>query len=154
MAKRNATLKLMPSSHVTSLPNAVIGSVLGYDPNLGVFVEFPGNRGGPVLARLFADINVDALRLAAESGGQVALLFEQGDPTLPLIIGLLQKPGEREARVDGRRIVLTGEEEIELRCGEASISLSKNGKLVIRGAYVETRAKGTNRIKGGSVQIN
>jgi hypothetical protein len=50
--------------------------------------------------------------------------------------------------------VLTGEEEVELRCGEASISLKKNGKLVIRGAYVETRAKGTNRIKGGTVQIN
>jgi hypothetical protein len=62
-------------------------------------------------------------------------------------------PG-REARIDGKRVVLTGEEEIELRCGDASISLKKNGKLVIRGAYVETHARGTNRIKGGSVQIN
>lgn len=58
------------------------------------------------------------------------------------------------ARIDGKRVVITGEEEVELRCGEASITLSKSGKLVIRGASVETRARGTNRIKGGSVQIN
>ncbi|MFY0539345.1 hypothetical protein [Nannocystis pusilla] len=37
---------------------------------------------------------------------------------------------------------MTGEEELELRCGEASISLKKDGKLVIRGAYVETHARG------------
>ena len=34
------------------------------------------------------------------------------------------------------------------------MTLRANGKVVIRGAYVETRARGTNRIKGGSVQIN
>jgi len=60
----------------------------------------------------------------------------------------------QSATIDGKRIVLTGEEEVELRCSEASISLKKNGKLVIRGATVETRARGTNRIKGGSVRIN
>lgn len=32
--------------------------------------------------------------------------------------------------------------------------LRRNGRVVIRGAYVETRSRGVNRIKGGSVQIN
>jgi hypothetical protein len=50
--------------------------------------------------------------------------------------------------------VLEGKEEVELRCGEATITLRANGKVLIRGAYVETRSSGTNRIKGGSVQIN
>ena len=82
-------------------------------------------------------------------------MFERGDPALPLITGLVQSvTAAAEARVDGKRVVITGDEEVELRCGEASITLSRSGKLVIRGAYVETRAKGTNRIKGGSVQIN
>ena len=36
----------------------------------------------------------------------------------------------------------------------ASITLRRNGRLVVRGAYVETRAEGVNRIKGGSVKIN
>jgi hypothetical protein len=59
-----------------------------------------------------------------------------------------------EARIDGRRVELEGKEEIVLRCGEASITLRSNGRVSIRGVQVETRARGLNRIKGGSVAIN
>jgi hypothetical protein len=59
-----------------------------------------------------------------------------------------------DARVDGKRIVIDGKDEIVLRCGHASITLRRNGRVVIRGTYVESRSKGTNRIKGGSVLIN
>ena len=62
--------------------------------------------------------------------------------------------GHLEALVDGRRVVVEAEDEIVLRCGEASITLRRNGRVVVRGTYVETRSKGVNRIKGGSVQIN
>lgn len=59
-----------------------------------------------------------------------------------------------EAVVDGRRVVFEAQDEIVLRCGEASITLRRNGRIVVRGAYVETRARGVVRIKGGSVQVN
>jgi len=59
-----------------------------------------------------------------------------------------------EARLDGKRVVLEATEEIVLRCGDASIILRRDGKLVVKGAYVETRATGINRIKGGAVKIN
>lgn len=59
-----------------------------------------------------------------------------------------------EATVDGRRVVIDGKDEIVLRCGKASITLRRNGKIVIRGTYVESWAAGTNRIKGGAVRIN
>jgi hypothetical protein len=118
-------------------------------------VDFPGNAAGPVPVRLLVELDARALTNAVATRQPAALMFEGGDPARPLIVGLVQAPGAAsEARVDGKRVVLTGTEEVELRCGEASISLKKDGKLVIRGAYVETRAKGTNRIKGGSVQIN
>ena len=45
-------------------------------------------------------------------------------------------------------------DEIVLRCGESSITLRRNGQVIIRGTYVETRSAGVNRIKGGSVRIN
>ena len=57
--------------------------------------------------------------------------------------------GPREARVDGKRVEIEGADEIVLKCGEASIVLRRNGRVVIRGTYVETRARGTNRIRGG-----
>lgn len=59
-----------------------------------------------------------------------------------------------ELVVDGERKQIEGLKEIVLRCGKASITLSNNGRITIRGAYVETRASGTNRIKGGAVLIN
>jgi uncharacterized protein YlzI (FlbEa/FlbD family) len=59
-----------------------------------------------------------------------------------------------EARLDGKRVVLEAEHEIELRCGDASITLTRDGKIIVKGAYVETHSRGVNRIKGGAVKIN
>jgi hypothetical protein len=68
---------------------------------------------------------------------------EENDP-MPII----------EADVDGRRVRLTARDEIVLECGSASVTLRRNGRVVIRGTYVETHSEGTNRIKGGQVHIN
>jgi hypothetical protein len=55
---------------------------------------------------------------------------------------------------DGERLVFSAEKEIVLRCGNASITLTRAGKVLIRGAYLLARSSGVNRIQGGSVQIN
>jgi hypothetical protein len=52
------------------------------------------------------------------------------------------------------RIELVAEREIVLRCGDASLTLTRSGKILLRGTYVLSRASGVNKIKGGSVQIN
>ena len=54
----------------------------------------------------------------------------------------------------GRRVVVQANSELELRCGEAVILLSEDGSIQIRGAYITTHATASNRIRGGSVQIN
>ncbi len=59
-----------------------------------------------------------------------------------------------ETTADGERVTVTAEREIEFRCGKASITLTRAGKVIIRGAYLLSRSSGVNRIKGGSVQIN
>ncbi len=59
-----------------------------------------------------------------------------------------------KAIVDGKRVVVEGSEEIVLKCGEASITLTKAGKIMIRGKYILNRSTGVNRILGGSVQVN
>lgn len=63
-------------------------------------------------------------------------------------------PLEIEADVDGRRVRIVAQDEIVLECGNASITLRRNGRIVIKGTYVETCSEGTNRIKGGQVRIN
>lgn len=62
--------------------------------------------------------------------------------------------GTVRATVDGERLELRADREISLRCGKASITLTRAGKVLIRGAYLLARSSGVNRIKGGSVQIN
>lgn len=91
-------------------------------------------------------------------GAELVLLFEAGDPARPIVVGRLCGPGPAVARVellrDGERLVLEAEREIVLRCGKASITLTRAGKVLIRGAYVSSRSSGVNRIKGASVQLN
>ncbi len=59
-----------------------------------------------------------------------------------------------DAYIDGKRVVLEGQEQVVLQCGEASITLTKAGKILIRGKYILNRSTGVNRILGGSVQVN
>lgn len=153
-ARKPTAPKVVPlPAAAPSLPAALLGHVVACDAEQGLLVDYPGNSAGPLPARTLVALDQTTLQQAAAARTPAALVFEAGDPARPLLLGLAQAPA-REARVDGKRITLTGEEQVELRCGEASIILRRDGRLVIRGAYVETRAKGTNRIKGGSVQIN
>jgi uncharacterized protein (DUF2345 family) len=93
----------------------------------------------------------------------VLVLHEDGDWTRPIVIGVLQEPsGEQrpfaqpqvEVQVDKERMTLSAEREIVLRCGDASITLTRAGKVVIKGNYIVSRSTGYNRIKGAAVDIN
>ena len=57
-------------------------------------------------------------------------------------------------QVDGERIVFDANKENVLWCGSASITLTRAGKILLRGKYILSRSSSVNRIKGGSVQIN
>jgi hypothetical protein len=50
------------------------------------------------------------------------------------------------------RLVAT--ESLSLQCGAASIELRADGKVMVRGEDVLLRAKGTQRIRAGTVSIN
>lgn len=132
-------------------------------------VDYPGNPGGPVGARSTVPLEPEALLAAVARRQGAVLLLAEGEPR-PILIGLLQPetetplldavlgaPAERlveVAEVDGKRVVVEGRDEIVLRCGEASITLRRNGRVVIRGTQLETRASGLQRIQGGKIEIN
>jgi hypothetical protein len=88
---------------------------------------------------------------AEETDLKVAVLFAGGAGAAPLVIGRLIEAGIDEPAADPH---INGREQVTLRCGKASITLTAAGKVLIRGAYVSSRSTGVNRIKGGSVQIN
>lgn len=168
------------SSDSATAPAATAGAAVkvgclasGSKPG-AVVVDYDGNTAGPLSARSIVVLDEVTIRDALRSRQPVVLLFENGDPRLPIIVGLVPPdPGAvllgkllhapaaaplpvrpTEARVDGKRVVLEGDQEVVLRCGDASITLRRDGKIVLRGAYIETTATGLNRIRGGSVKIN
>lgn len=100
---------------------------------------------------------------AAHIGSQVVLMFERGDPSSPIVLAVVRgkegwptanPPAQVQVDVDGRRMIVSASEQLVLRCGEASITLTKAGKVLIEGSYLSSRSTGVNRIKGGSVQLN
>jgi hypothetical protein len=133
-----------------------LGHLVAWDQR-GALVDFEGNRQGPLLARVAGATPGAAVRAKA-SGQEVVLMIDRRRGRPPVLIGFLQPLGQEaadlDARVDGKRIELEGKDEIVLRCGEASVILRRNGRVLIQGVQVETRARGVNRIKGGSVSIN
>jgi len=144
---------------VNAFLGVVIGDLIAINHENGTpLVMFPGQLGpAAVAARSVIDLH------GASIGKQVALMFENADATRPIILGVLrecqrhplaQKSGQVEVDADGERLIITAAQELVLRCGRASITLSKAGKVVIRGSYVSTTSAGVNRIRGGSVQIN
>jgi len=138
------------------IDGVVIGVLLGIKEDGSPLVAFPGNPEETALTARPTTKLQDT-----DIGHEIALLFEGGDPRLPLVIGVVQHPRHKAetqvsftADFDGERILLSAQKEIVLKCGKASITLTRAGKILIRGTYLLSRSSGVNRVKGGSVQIN
>jgi hypothetical protein len=83
------------------------------------------------------------------------------DGATPIVTGIVRFEGaaaEDEAglviRNDEGEISLVATRAITLRCGPASVTLSPDGTVRIKGTNVATTASGQNRIRGASVKIN
>lgn len=121
-------------------------------------VRYPGQPcAGAIGARSTVDLH------GAHIGKRLVLMFEGGDPLRPIVIGVLrqgegwpleERPGQVELDVDGERMTVSAREQLVLRCGKASVTLTKAGKVLIQGTYVSSRSSGVNRLKGGSIQLN
>jgi hypothetical protein len=143
------------SSPTISIGGVVVGKLVGFDNTGRPLVNFVADtpREG-IVAR-----SVIAMK-ANQVGSDILLAFDGGNPRDPVVVGFLWQSEESPpkepvvAELDGERVVLTAKKEIVLRCGEASITLNRDGKVVIRGTYLVSHAAGVNRIRGGSVQLN
>ncbi|HWA97943.1 MAG TPA: DUF6484 domain-containing protein [Pirellulales bacterium] len=141
----------------------MIGTLAGFDAAERPCIDLPAEAGAAtgLLARSTAVVR------PCDVGRQVAVMFEAGDPTRPVILGLLQEsptaahipqptPGGPawQVEADGQHVTVQAAETLVFRCGDASITLTKAGKIILRGTYLLSRSSGVNRIKGGAVQIN
>ena len=150
-----------------------VGRVIQRDDDGQIWIDFAKNPRGPLLAKVCDTVCRKLSIMPDVTDIDVLLVFEESRSDMPVVIDIIHttvdayikettiEPQEStnnlpstEVLVDGRKVIFDAEEQLELRCGKSSITLTKNGKVQIRGAYVLTRSSGVNHIKGGSVKIN
>lgn len=162
------------SSAAVAPGEVIIGTLVAIDEQGRLLVGFPGS---PVDEPLVA---ITTLGLGQQHlGRQVALLFTNGDLHQPIVMGMIHSPLQAmldsyeqsvqadvdgvaiesdlnvdDVEINGKRMVFEAQEEMVFKCGESSITLTKSGKVLIRGKYLLNRSSGVNRIMGGSVQVN
>lgn len=141
------------------VPVTVVGKLVGFRPDRQVpLVTYPKQPGDPALpARSIVDLH------GGHIGRDVVLMFDGGDPLRPIVMGVVRPPqgviaphsdNPVEVSVDGERLIVSAAEQLVLRCGTASITLTRSGKVIVQGSYIASCSSGVHRIKGGSVQIN
>lgn len=150
----SSSLHLPPAMHHAA---PAIARLQGFDlleqPLIHALAALPGE--------VLACRSTVALRQAM-IGRDVLVLFEGGDTRRPIIVGVIEPaalqpaaPSPPTIQVDGaERQLIEAEREIVLRCGDASITLTRAGKVIIKGNYVLSRSTGYNKIKGAAIDIN
>jgi len=135
------------------------GYVAGTDGEGRPVVDFEGNSAGPRVALATVPMAGAALEAAVASRQRVQLRFQDGDIRRPIIIGLSQEVRQEGVPPplragDGTLLeVLEHADGVTLRVGKASLRLMQDGRIFLKGTYIETCAEGLNRIKGGTVDI-
>jgi len=135
------------------LPTVIVGRIAALQESGVPLVDFPSNASGKLVA---AQSLIPVT--TADTGRNVALTFEDGDPSLPIIVGLFHMPHavapQHEVKLDHESLVLSAKKEVVIRCGKSSITLTNAGKVLIQGEYLLSRSSGVNKIRGGSIQLN
>ncbi|SEN18485.1 hypothetical protein SAMN04489859_100262 [Paracoccus alcaliphilus] len=136
------------------LNGVVIGLLLGFRDGAPLVV-FPSNAEDHAIpARSLTPLSF------GDAGAEVALLFEDGDLSRPLIIGRIVELAHRDAPEtpqvlrDGETVKITAGQRIELRVGKSAIIMDKDGRITIRGQNLISHASRSNRIRGGSIDLN
>jgi hypothetical protein len=139
---------LEPATTTASVPAVVTGTLVGFTQGGAPLVALRGLR---FQARTCVPLGV------RDVGKEVLAVFASHDPEAPIVLGVIRPATPEEVvqiSVDGRSVTVRAEEHIALKCGRASITLHRDGKIVIRGAHIVSHASGVNRIRGGSVELN
>ncbi len=140
------------------------GHLTGIDDEGRLLFRPEGSMGDPIAVAIGMPVADGTLVKAARQQSR-AMVIRTGDtPARWVLVGLVRerlstqavtaRPGQLEVAMDGETLRLTAERDIVLKCGEASLTLRKDGKIVLSGTNVLTASRGPNRIKGASIALN
>jgi hypothetical protein len=150
-SSRAVRSQLIEAGEVLAFVHAgvVSGEVVRRTANGELFIDYVRNSLGPLPARTLVE-DVDA-------GMKVLLAFDEGDPTRPIILGVIFDRARTKSRMlhlKAARIVLEAQDELVMHCGQGAFEARKDGKVQVRGRDIVSRAERSNKVRGATVLIN
>jgi len=162
------------SNELTRQGSLLVGKVVSINDHGNPMIAYDEiTLNQPAEALTTVPLNRDAI------GKDIAISFAQNNGGMAIVMGVIRRPlddvlalqseqadevinsaqtdestGKPEIIVDGNKLEISASEEITLRCGKASITLNKNGKILIKGEHMLNRTSGSYKIKSGSIQLN
>jgi hypothetical protein len=119
-----------------------------------VRVKVSGDQHASILCDLLRPVDGSSLSLAADDEVLIWLPGVEGKPAV--ILGRFGPSHAQAAPSRGPQdeVVIEAAKTLTLRCGDGSITIREDGKILIKGKDLVSHATRLNRIKGGAVQIN
>jgi hypothetical protein len=105
-------------------------------------------------ARPLLHVTQVMLRQALRQHLPVVVMRSDGAKDGLIILGVVGAEAATTVAVDGKAVEITGQQEIVLRCGKSSITLTRAGQIVLRGEFIKSVAHGPQQIQGATVAIN
>ena len=140
------------SEALSSIERGVVVEVLE-NGEISVEVKVGAHR------RILCDFleTTDHPRISLQPGDPVLLLLPKTSEEKGCVLGRIgryQSPEKEREKKEPENLVIEAKKQLDLKCGQSSIVMRRDGKLVVKAVDVVSRAKRNNKIKGGSVHIN
>ena len=155
------------STHNNRYDQAVVRKISKIDDAGVVYISNPDGLSEKSRARIALGPSSMNKSTSLNTGDDVLVIYENCDPAKPVIVGVITDRLVRESEVDdstvfehkemifrGKRIAFESSGEVAIQCGDSTIILKNDGKIILKGKEIISRAIRTNKIKGGTVKIN
>lgn len=88
-----------------------------------------------------------------ETGDEVLVWSDGTAGVLPVIVGRIGRVRARPVDLPDE-VVIEARSNLTLKCGDGSMTIREDGRILIKGRDLVAHARRLNRIRGGSVAIN
>ena len=157
-------LSATPSARPPDPGQIISGHLQGIDDEGRILFASEKHDGPPVPVAIGLALSDGVLVPAARNQQRALVVRTNDNPPRLILIGLVRErvsasardaaPGQLELKMDGETLRLTGQHEIELKCGNASLILRQSGRIILKGTHVVTTSTGPVKIKGASIDLN
>ena len=129
-----------------------LASVIELTEGGDVGVVVPGDP--PLRLRCAVLRTADRPTLTLSLGDRVLVLLPAAEAERGCVLGVVADYESPRPEPAPSALRLEAAERVEIRCGESALTMDAEGRVLLKGKDVVTRATRTQKIRGGTVHIN